>query len=172
MKRPMLMSIIVLTVICLIASVVLAAVNFVTAPVTAEAAEVKLQASLKAVLPDAAEFDELALPEDAPDTVTGIWKDAGGSGYAVALSTTSSYSNSPMTFTVGIGADGTILGIEMTNYAETKDFGTYPKDNYPGKRAGEVADVDVFAGVTYSSKAFRSAVEDAFAVIETVEKGA
>ena len=171
MKHPMLQSIVVLTVICLIASVLLAAVNSVTAPMIAEAAEAKTQASLKAVLPDATGFTEVALPDDAPATVAGVWKDDGGSGYAVALSTTSSYSSAPMTFTVGIGADGTVLAVEMTNYSETKDFGAYP-ESYSGIGADGVADMDLYAGVTYSSTAFRDAVADAFAVIETMERGA
>ena len=51
----------------------------------------------------------------------------------------------------------------MTNYAESKDFGDYP-DTYIGQDSA-LGGVDVHAGVTYSSKAFRGAVEDAFAVL-------
>ena len=163
MKREATKSIVVLTGICLIVAVVLAAVNHVTAPIIEESAASGAQASLYVVLPNAAGFEEETPEGEVPQTVTGIFRDTGGSGYAVTLSTTSSYSATPMTFTLGVGTDGKITGVEMTNYAESKDFGEYPS-TYLGQDSA-LSGVDVYAGVTYSSQAFRGAVEDAFAVL-------
>ena len=163
MKREAWKSIAVLTSICLVVAVLLAAVNHVTAPIIEESAATGAQASLYAVLPNAAGFEEETPAGEVPETVTGIFRDTGGSGYAVTLSTSSSYSATPMTFTVGVGTDGKITGVEMTNYAESKDFGEYPS-TYVGQDSA-LSGVDLYAGVTYSSTAFRSAVEDAFSVL-------
>ena len=163
MKREAWKSIAVLTSICLVVAVLLAAVNHVTAPIIEESAATGEQASLYAVLPNAAGFEEETPAGEVPETVTGIFRDTGGSGYAVTLSTSSSYSASPMTFTVGVGTDGKITGVEMTNYAESKDFGDYPS-TYVGQDSA-LSGVDIYAGATYSSTAFRVAVEDAFSVL-------
>jgi len=68
-----------------------------------------------------------------------------------------------MTFTVGFGVDGKIVAIEMTNYAETKDFGDYPQ-SYVGADSA-LGGIELSAGVTYSSTAFKAAIEDAFAAL-------
>ena len=163
MKREGPKSIAVLTGICLVVAVLLAAVNHVTAPIIEESAQSGAEASLYVVLPNAAGFEEEALTGEIPETVTGVYRDTGGSGYAVTLSTTSSYSASPMTFTLGVSTDGKITGVEMTNYAESKDFGDYPS-TYVGQDS-TLSGVDLYAGVTYSSQAFKDAVGDAFAVL-------
>ena len=159
-------SIIVLPLICLVVASLLAAVNFITAPVIEKNALLKEQESLRKVLPDSGLFEKIELSDNVPATVKGIYAEEDGKGYAVTLETSSSYSQSPMTFTVGISADGKISGIEITNYSETKDFGKYPED-FIGKDSS-LEGVDLFAGVTYSSTAFKEAVKDAFAAVEEV----
>lgn len=163
MKNDSIKSIVVLGSICLVVAVLLASVNYITAPIIEAAAGAAASESLLVVLPDATEFEEVEKPEGCAETVTGIHRDKGGSGYAVTMETSSSYSQSPMTFTVGFGTDGKIVAIEMTNYAETKDFGDYPQ-SYVGKDSA-LADVELAAGVTYSSGAFKAAIEDAFAAL-------
>ncbi len=158
-------SIIVLSSICLVVTALLAAVNHITASVIEKNALLKAQESLRVVLPDSEEFEELSL-EGVPETVTGIFEEVNGKGYAVTLETVSSYSQNPMTFTLGITTDGKIAGVEVTNYSETKDFGDYPQ-TFVGKDAF-LEGVDITAGVTYSSEAFKGAVTDAFTAIEEV----
>lgn len=165
MKNGNIKSIVVLTVICLVVVALLAAVNHVTQPVIERNALLAEQESLRKVLPDSEEFKALEL-EGAPQTVTGVYEEVNGRGYAVTLSTVSSYSQNPMTFTLGITADGKIAGVEITNYSETKDFGDYP-ETFVGKDSA-LEGVDVTAGVTYSSEAFKSAVKDAFSAVEEV----
>lgn len=159
-------SIIVLPVICLVVAALLAAVNHITAPVIEKNALIAEQESLRVVLPGSEIFEELERPENIPATVTGIYREESGKGYAVTVETSSSYSQNPMTFTVGISADGKIAGIEITNYSETKDFGSYP-DSFLGKDVS-LEGVDITAGVTYSSEAFKSGVRDAFEAVEEV----
>lgn len=159
-------SIIVLPLICLIVAALLATVNYITAPVIERNAILAAQESLRVVLPGSGEFKEETLSENAPETVTGLFTEVNGKGYAITLETSSSYSKAPMTFTVGIDAEGKITGVEITNYSETKDFGKYP-DEYIGKDSS-LEGVDLFSGVTYSSKAFKEAVGDAFAALSEV----
>lgn len=161
-------SITVLTAICLIVAIILSGVNYVTAPVIAENQANKANESLIVVLPDAESFEEIAIPEGSPETVTGVYKDTAGTGYAVTVSTSSQYSSSDMQFTIGVGSDGKIVNISLTNYAESKDFGT---DTYPQSYIGQdsaLSGVDTVAGVTYSSAAFKNAVADAFTVLLSV----
>lgn len=164
-------SVIVLTVICLVVTGLLAVTNHFTAPVIKETREQKIEASLKEVLPDMNSKREAELPEGAPSTVKAVYI-VNESKYAVVLSTTSAYSSGDMGITVGISEDGKLLGVKLTSYYESKDFG---KDTYPlqfvGLDAEGVQEVDAFAGVTYSSKAFKSALADAFKVVELIRGG-
>lgn len=167
MKKDNLKSIIVLSVICLVTAVTMAAVNFVTAPKIKENEDKKVQESLLSVMPDAEGFEEIPLSDSSPETVVGVYRETSGKGYAVALATESSYSSNPMAFTVAISSEGKIIDIKLTGYSETKDFGrdTYPL-TYIGADSDSVMSVDLKSGVTYSSTAFRSAVADAFAVLD------
>lgn len=157
-------SVVVLTVICTVVSALLSVTNFFTAPVIEENKAATARASLRVVMPDAADFEEIALPEDAPETVLNLYKETSGLGYVAVLATTSQYSSGDMGITVAIGADGCISGITLTGYYESKDFG----EDYPQTYIGAdstLNGVDTVSGVTYSSTAFKNAILDAFDVL-------
>ena len=157
-------SVIVLTVISFIVAALLAVTNFYTAPVIAEHKAQAANESLLVVMPDAAGFEEIALPEGAPATVKNVYKETSGLGYVVVLGTTSQYSSDEMGITVGIGTDGKIGGVTLTSYAESKDFGADYPQTYVGEDSA-LGGVDLVAGVTYSSTAFKDAITDAFTVL-------
>ena len=160
-------SVIALVVICLVVTVALSAVNFVTAPIIAENSSKAVTGSLAEALPGADGFEEIEPAADSPETVKGIYKENNGLGYVVTLETTSQYSESPMGITVGIGTDGIIKNVVLTNYAETKDFGA----DYPATYVGQdsaLSGVDLVAGVTYSSTAFRDAINNAYTALFAV----
>lgn len=162
MTKKNLMPTVVLGIICIAVAAVLALVNGFTAPIIAEATVARQQASLKEVLPAATEFEKLEL-DSLPETVLEVYRDKGGSGYALLLSTSSQYtSGDNMGITVAVNPDGEITGIKLTTYTESKDFGkaVYPA-SYIGENAEEVAVHHTTAGVTYSSKALRGALSDA-----------
>lgn len=161
MKNIYVKSVTVLFTICLTVAVLLALVNSFTAPVITEAQKKAETASLAEVLPEATDFEKLSLADGTPETVSGIYKDKGGSGYAVLLATSSQYSNGDMLISVGIDSDGTIKGIKLMAYTESKDFGADYPDSFIGKDSA-LSGVDTVAGVTYSSSAFINAVRDAF----------
>lgn len=160
-------SVIALVVICLVVTLALSAVNYVTAPIIAENNAKAVQGSFAEALPGADGFEELEPAADAPETVKGIYKENNGLGYVVTLETTSQYSESPMGITVGIGTDGIIKNIVLTNYAETKDFGADYPSTYIGQDSA-LAGVELVSGVTYSSTAFRNAVTDAYTALFAV----
>lgn len=160
-------SVIALVAICLVVTLALSAVNYVTAPIIAENNANAVQSSFGEALPGADGFEEVEPAADAPETVKGIYKENNGIGYVVTLETTSQYSESPMGITVGIGTDGIIKNIVLTNYAETKDFGA----DYPATYIGQdsaLSGAELVSGVTYSSTAFRNAVADAYTALFAV----
>lgn len=154
-------SVVVLTAICLVVAALLAVTNFYTAPVIEANKAAAATGSLAEVIPGATGFEEVELPADAPATVKNLYKETSGLGYVMLLETSSNYSASPMAITVGFGADSKISGILLTNYQESKDFGA----DYPATYIGQdsaLGGVDTVAGITYSSKAFKDAITDAF----------
>lgn len=169
MKKPYLKSVIVLFAVCFLVAAILTAVNYLTAPVILDAKLEAETASLKNVLPNTKGFERAEIKEDLPEGVSGVYIDKGGAGYAVTLYTASQYSKDNMQISVGIGTDGIIKGVEITAYYESKDFGVdYPK-SFIGKDKN-LSDIDTFSGVTYSSKAFISAINNAFSAIELIDE--
>lgn len=164
-KREAIKSVVVLTVICAVIALMLAMVNELTAPIIAENQAKGEFDSLYEVMPDADDFEEVSLT-GLPETVKAVYKDTGGKGYVVLLATRSQYTGtSDMGITVGIGTDGKIVGITLTSYTESKDFG---REEYPKTYIGQdsaLSGVDLVGGVTYSSVAFRDAVSDAFVAL-------
>ena len=106
--------------------------------------------------------------QNVAPTVTGIYEEESGLGYAVTLSTTEGYTGEPMEFVMAVDTEGKIVGTALTAYPETKDFGA----DYPATYIGQdsaLADATLVAGVTYSSAAFKNAVTDGFTTL--IENG-
>ncbi|MBP5197700.1 MAG: FMN-binding protein [Lachnospiraceae bacterium] len=149
-----------LTVVCVVVVGLLAVTNYFTAPKIEENKKAAANAAFVEVMPEGEGFEEIALPENAPATVTNLYRETSGQGFVAKLVTTSQYSSGDMGITVGIGTDGVIKGVAITSYNETKDFGEYPY-SYIGADSA-LNDIDVFAGATYSSMAFKNAILDTF----------
>lgn len=158
-------SVITLSLICFSVALVLAVTYHFTAPIIERNKANAATDSLSAVLPDGKDFEKISLAANTPKTVKEIYKETNGIGYAVTVEVSSSYSSSPMMYTVGIGMDGKIKGIVITSYSESKDFG---KDTYPKTYIGmdsALNGAELVAGVTYSSSAFKDGVEDVFTAL-------
>lgn len=163
MKKDSLKSVVVLTVICLVVALLLSTVNMITKPLIEKAEVQAADAAYFEVLPDATEF-ELIETGELPASVVELKKDLGGSGYGVKLSTTSSYSQSPLVMVLGVDMSGSITKLAVVNYAETKDVGEEFFTTFE-KQDSTLNDVDVVAGCTFSSNAIINAVKDAYSVI-------
>ena len=171
--------ILVLTVICLAVALLLAVVNYVAAPIIAEAtAEAERKARSEA-LPGATEFTEVSLDgyADLPDTVSACYRDNDGGGY-VFLVKSAGYGgkSNPITFLVGITPDGKIAGIKITDVSgETAGIGDKVKKNdFTSRFAGiDVDGVDGVlnvSGATYSSTGVKKGLSDAFTAFAAVTK--
>lgn len=157
-----------LTSICIIVALLVAVTNSFTAPVIENNKANAAGESLSQVLPGAKDFEKLETPSDAV-YVQEIYRDTGGIGYAVTVCVTSAYSTSPMLYTVGVDNTGVITGIVITNYAETKNFGT---EEYPQTYIGAdsaLNGIELVAGVTYSSTAFRQGVQEVFDILISMD---
>lgn len=168
MNKNILKSITLVLVSILVFTGLIFALNLLTGPIIEKNNSGKELAGLKVVLPEGNNFEAIydaANPgaselKDVPATVTNIYKETDGKGYVFKCSTTSNYSKSPLTFTMGVTSEGIITGVTIDTYAETQDFKDYP-NRFIGQNS-TLADVGVYANVTYSSVAFKNAVLDGF----------
>lgn len=169
--------VLVLTLICLAVALLLAVVNYVTAPVIADAtAEAERKARSEA-LPGATDFTEvdIAAYPDLPATVIACYRDNDGGGY-VFLVKSPGYGgkSNPITMLVGIKPDGKIAGIKITDVSgETAGIGDKVKKNdFTSRFAGidhtEVDGVLNVSGATYSSTGVKTGVRDAFVVFDVL----
>ena len=163
MKKDAVKGVIVPVLIVVVFLAALTGVGAYTAPIieaNGSAAELE---PLFEVMPDAAGFEAVAL-DTVPDTVQGVYQETSGLGYVVLLSTTKGYTGDPIDITMAIDAEGKISGIRLTQFSDSKHFGEDYPDTYLGQDSA-LGGVSLVAGVTYSSKAFKEAVEDGFTVL-------
>lgn len=158
-----------LAVICLVVAAALSAVNLLTKDVIDKNAKEAERKSLMEVLPGASDFQAVEFSDPVSSDrseIKAVYRDAGGAGYAVIVATSSSYtSGDPMTFTLGIGTDGKITGVSVTAYSETRNIRGEFTGSFVGKGRDDLSGVELVSGATYSSSAFRDAVDHAFAVL-------
>lgn len=149
--------------------------NFYTGPLIEANNAGAVYGPLLAVMPEGASFDGEAqiyaadgsVPTtlaDVPETVTAIYKEANGMGYAVKTTATSQYSKAPMEITLGVDAEGKIIKVQIDAYNDTESYDFRAKDpgyldTYVGKDSA-LADVGLVAGTTFSSTAFKQGVSD------------
>ena len=159
--------IVVLSVICVIVTGALAATNEVTAPIIEEARIEAENAARLAVLPDADGFTEVT--GITVDGVSAVYTANNGVGAAITASA-KGYGGDVVVM-VGIGSDGNITSIEVTEQKETQGIGSKVVGDpeylarYNGLSAAEPLvlgeDVDAITSSTVSSTAVINAVNAA-----------
>ena len=176
MKNDILKSVLALVLIFAVFAGLTLGVNAFAAPLIEKNNSAAALAPLMAVMPEAKGFEQVYDAADpaasglvnVPATVTGIYAETSGLGYAVKLSTTEGYTGEPMTLTFGVDASGKITGAQVDEYPDTKDMGEEYPLSYIGQDSA-MPDVNLVAGVTYSSSAFKNAISDGFAAL--IENG-
>lgn len=165
-KRPneYIMCVVVLAAICLVIAFALALVNDVTLPVITSAANERAEQARIEVMPDADGFEEIQL-EGIPSTVTQVFKATNGAGYVFMLKT-KGYGGD-MELICGINSNGIITQTKTLEHSETAGLGAKTAENnyrfqYKGKDS-TLSGVDSITGATVSSKAYKGAIQDAFA---------
>ena len=177
MARP----VVVLVVICLVASALLGFTNAKTAPVIEENIRIEAEKTRKEVLPAASEFTELEVSEELKaNGVTGIFEGDNGTGYVVTAEKTG-YGGA-VVVTVGFDTEGKIMGYTVLQASETpglgakattwfqKDgkgsiIGKTPKDGdlHVSKDDKSGNAVDAITASTITSRAFLKAINQAYA---------
>ncbi len=170
MKKQNIMPVVVLTVICLIAALLMGVVNMICAPII-EAAQLEASnAALKVVLPDGKNFKEEALKTGFPEEITKAYSAEGGYVFESSVS-----GNKPGIIVMcGISADGKVVGVEVIKNDETPSYWSkvYPlvagtDGVYSGKNNSDIS-AELVSGATKSSTALYQAVKaslNAYAVM-------
>ena len=121
---------------------------------------------LNMVMPGASAYEEItATLTELPASVVKVHKETSGLGFVIEATATSQYTGStPMDILIGVDATGKICGIKLVAHSESLIFGADYPDTYVGKDSA-LAGVELYAGSTFSSKAFKGAVEEAMGVL-------
>lgn len=162
--------VLVLVCICLVVTALLAYINSVTSPIIAKAEEEKTRQAMTEVLSEADSFEKLEI-ENLPERVTEAYSATNGAGYVFML-TTKGYGGD-MKLICGMDADGVIEQCKTLLHAETSGLGSKTaedpyRNQYCGKSADTLSEVDAITGATISSSAYKNAIEDAFKAYDIV----
>ena len=137
------------------------ALNIYTGPIIAQNAAGAANDRLNLVMDGKGYEDITATLGTLPENVVAVHKETSGLGFVVEAKATSQYTGGePMDILIGVSADGKICGIKLVSHSESLIFGEDYPSTYIGKDSA-LSGVEVFAGSTYSSKAFKGAVEAA-----------
>ena len=161
---------VVLVVLIVLSFGALTGIHSYTAPIIEANSAGAQNEALLSVMPEAVGFEQIFGGDvespfaQVPETVQAIYRETSGAGYVLLLSTTQGYTGEAIELTLAVDSEGKISGVELTAYPETRDFGAEYPLTYLGQDSA-LADVSLVAGVTYSSSAFRGAVNDGMSVL-------
>lgn len=163
---------VILFLITAISAGILAAVNAATAPIIEENSINKRKEAMNKVLPEANEnFTEYEYVPSGESSVTAVYTadDAG----VVVLCEPNGYGGA-ISLVVGIKADGTVNGVDITSQSETPGLGANcVKEDFRAKFTGKTAgitvvkngakenQVDAMSSATITTKAVTKGVNDA-----------
>ncbi len=148
-----------LTIICAVVAVLLAATNFVTAPIIEANEAAAANDALLVVMPNGTGFEAVDISSyTLPATVSEVYSEASG-GYVVKL-VTAGYS-SGLVVMVGVDANGTVTGATCLASSETLGYEKTYGDTTVGATVETVDGIDTIAGATRTTEAYKNAVKDA-----------
>ncbi len=176
-KKKQLPAFLILTIIAVVAAVVLALTNMITAGPIAEHAMAALKEAFNAVMP-AESYEIMTVP--AEHEVSSLYVAKNGDevvGYCVTAS--SNGYGGPVAVTLGVDTNGVVTGISVgdANFAETPGFGARAKDasfqeQFPGISAVEGGAFEALSGATITSEAVRAATNKGLKCVAEVALGA
>lgn len=146
--------------ICSFITLMLAFTNSFTAPIIEQNQNAAANAALIEVLPGGNGFENVDLGTyTLPATVSEVYKETTGKGYVVKL-VTSGYGTG-MTIMCGVDNDGVVTGAVCLSSNETLSKEKTYGENFLGKDADGVENVDIIGGATKTTQAYKNAVKDA-----------
>ena len=140
--------------------------NFYTGPIIEANNAGAANERLNEVMPGGTAYEDItATLTGLPASVVKVSKETTGLGYVIECTATSQYTGgAPMDIVIGVDATGKICGIKLASHSESLIFGADYPSTYIGKDSALVG-VELYAGSTFSSKAFKGAVEEAMGVL-------
>ncbi|MCM1150183.1 MAG: FMN-binding protein [Butyricicoccus sp.] len=172
-KEDFIQPVVILALICLVASALLAWVNGITAPIIDEQENAVANAARREVLPEADDFTELdGLPEDG--FVTRAYKANNGAGYVFMITCDGFGGKGTMSLICGMDADGKITATQTLAHEETPGMGSKTadqdwRDRFVGKDASGLDSIDTISGATFSSNYYLDGIRSAFEAYEIVK---
>ena len=168
--NEMIKPIIVLLVICLVVSALLGFTNSVTAPIIEENERIAAEQTRAAVLEGSNGFTEIEC-DTAALGITSAYKENNGLGYVITAAN-KGYGGD-VVVTVGLDADGKVVGLSANVGTETSGVGTKAgTEAYTGNYivlSGNCDNVDTISGATYSSTAVKTGVNAALAAYDAIK---
>lgn len=140
--------------------------NFWTGPIIEANNAGAANDRLNAVMPGGAAYEDItATLTGLPASVVKVNKETNGLGFVIECTATSQYTgDTPMDIVLGVDATGKICGINLVSHSESLIFGADYPSTYIGKDSA-LSGVELYAGSTFSSTAFKTAVEEAMGVL-------
>ena len=166
--QEMIRPLIVLVLICLAVSALLGFTNSVTAPIIEENKRTVAEQTRRSVLEGAESFTEIECDKEALG-ITGAYREDSGKGYVITAER-KGYGGM-VTVTVGLDADGRIVGLSADVSTETSGVGSKAgREDYTGRFIGQTdsSSVDKISGATYSSTAVKNGVDAAVAAFTAI----
>lgn len=167
----------ILFIITAISAAILAGINDVTAPIIAQNEQIKQEEAMKKVVPLAESFDKT----ENEDIFLGKVGDE-VVGYAV-ITRPKGYGDE-ISMVVGVDAELTVLGIDITSQSETAGLGANcTKDEFKNKFIGKTKgitvvkngakdnQIDAMTSATITSKAVCEGVNTAIEMVEKYKEG-
>lgn len=173
-KEDFIQPIVILTLICLVASALLALTNSVTKPVIDATEAAIAEAARAEVLPEADGFTQVDvdLPEDS--FVTAVYEANNGAGYVFMITCNGYGGKDTMNLICGMDTEGKLVATKTLSHAETAGLGSKVTEDgfagqFPGKDAAGMDSIDTISGATFSSNYYIEGINAAFDVYESIK---
>ncbi len=144
--------------ICSVITLLLAATNFITAPIVEKNQAASANKALLEVFPDGKGFESVDLSAiELPIAVTEAFKETEGKGYVIKL-VTAGY-GSDMVIMCGVDAAGMVTGAVCLSSNETLGKEKTYGENFAEKDAAGVEAVEIISGATKTTEAYKNAIK-------------
>lgn len=165
-----------LLLISAVTALLLAGVNALTAPTIAANNELEKKNAISAIFPDADDIRQADAAADGVESIYLVMTDGDLLGYAASVAPTGF--GGAMDIMVGVGADGSVVGIKIVSHSETPGLGSrVNSDSFLSQYRGLSGvltvgrDVDAITGSTISSKAVTKGINSALAAYDSIFTG-
>ena len=146
--------------ICVVITLLVAGTNTITAPLIAQNQNAAANAALLEVMSEGKGFEPVDISTyELPATVTEVYKESSGLGYVVKM-VTAGY-GSDMVIMCGVKNEGIVTGAVCISSNETLGKEKTYGENFTDKNAEGVEAVEIIAGATKTTEAYKNAVKDA-----------